>query len=81
MLASGLRSERAVSVSVALVRAFAQLRDLLSTHRELAAKLVELERKLAGHDHAIRNFFETIKQMLADPGPTHQRKIGFHPGK
>src|SRR5882672_7891184 len=55
MLASVLRSARAVAVSIALVRAFTQLRELLATHRELAAKLGELERKLAGHDHAIRN--------------------------
>lgn len=69
MLASVLRSRQAVTVSVALVRAFAQLREMLSTHRELAAKLTELERKLAGHDHAIRNLFETIKQLLAPPEP------------
>jgi hypothetical protein len=77
MLASVLRSERAVSVSVALVRAFVQLRELLSTHRELATKLEELERKLAGHDHAIRNLFETIKQLLA-PVPSKPREMGFH---
>jgi hypothetical protein len=48
MLASVLRSARAIVISVALVRAFVQLRELLATHRELAAKLGELERKLAG---------------------------------
>jgi hypothetical protein len=52
MLASVLRSARAVAISVALVRAFVQLRELLATHRELAVKLSQLERKLAGHDHA-----------------------------
>ena len=77
MLASVLRSARAVTVSVALVRAFAQLREILSTHRELAAKLTLLERKLAGHDHAIRNLFETIRQLLATPEPPH-KEMGFH---
>lgn len=80
MLASVLRSRQAVTVSVALVRAFAQLREMLSTHRELAVKLTELERKLAGHDHAIRNLFETIKQLLAPPPEPSKRRIGFHPG-
>lgn len=77
MLASVLRSPRAVVVSVALVRAFVQLRELLNTHRELAAKLGELERKLAGHDHAIRNLFETIRQLL-EPSEKPEKEMGFH---
>lgn len=78
MLASVLRSRRAVRVSVALVRAFVHLREMLATHLELAAKLAELERKLAGHDRAIRNLFETIKQLLAPPPEPPRRRIGFH---
>jgi hypothetical protein len=77
MLASVLRSPRAVTVSVALVRAFVQLRELLATHRDLAGKLGELERKLAGHDHAIRNLFETIRQLLEPPGKP-AGEMGFH---
>ena len=77
MLASVLRSPRAVAISVALVRAFTQLRELLSTHRELAVKLGELERKLAGHDHAIRNLFETIRQLL-EPPEMPAKEMGFH---
>lgn len=77
MLASVLRSPRAVAVSVALVRAFAQLRELLSTHREMAVKLGELERKLAGHDHAIRDLFETIRQLL-EPPEKPAKELGFH---
>lgn len=77
MLASVLRSPRAAAISVALVRAFVQLRDLLSTHRDLAVKLAELERKLAGHDHAIRNLFETIRQLL-EPPEKPAKEMGFH---
>lgn len=77
MLASVLRSSRAVVVSVALVRAFVQLRELLTTHRELAVKLGELERKLAGHDHAIRNLFETIRQLI-EPPEKATKELGFH---
>ena len=77
MLSSVLRSPRAVAVSVALVRAFVQLRELLATHRELAAKLGELERKLAGHDHSIRNLFETIRQLL-EPPEKPVKEMGFH---
>jgi hypothetical protein len=80
MLASVLRSPRAVAVSVAIVRAFVRLRELLYSHRELAAKFSELERKLEGHDTAIANLFEAIRQLLAPAGPEHDRKIGFHRG-
>jgi hypothetical protein len=79
MLASVLRSRRAILVSVALVRAFVQLREMLSSHRELAAKLEELEQRLAGHDHAIRNLFETIRQLL-EPPAAPRREMGFHTG-
>ena len=77
MLASVLHSPRAVIVSIAIVRAFVQLRELLATHHELAAKFAELERKIEGHDTAIANLFEAIRQLLAPDGPTHHRRIGF----
>lgn len=80
MLASVLRSARAVYMSVAIVRAFVQLRELLATHVQLAGKLAELERKLESHDGAIANLFEAIRQLLTPPGPGHDRKIGFHRG-
>ena len=78
MLASVLRSLRAVAVSVAIVRAFVHLRDLLTGNRELAAKVAALERKLATHDGAIRELFDAIRQLLAPTLPTDKREIGFH---
>jgi len=65
-------------MSIAIIRAFVQLRELLATHVELAAKLTELEHKLEGHDSAIANLFEAIRQLLASPEPEHTRKIGFN---
>src|SRR5579864_1529357 len=53
MAASVLNSDRAVEMSLFVVRAFVRLREMLSTHRELATKLSELEHKLDTHDHAI----------------------------
>lgn len=64
-------------MSIAIIRAFVQLRELLATHRELSTKLAELEHRLEGHDSAIANLFETIRQLLASPEPDHSRKIGF----
>ena len=78
MLSSVLRSKQAVQVNIAIMRAFVRLREMLATHRELAQKLMELERKLEGHDHQIRSVFETIRQLMAVPTPP-RRRIGFHP--
>jgi hypothetical protein len=78
MLASVLRSDRAVAVSVAIVRAFVRLRDMLAGNRELATKVTELERKLSTHDGAIRELFAAIRQLLTPPPTASKREMGFH---
>jgi len=70
------RPPRAVEMSVFVVRAFVQLREFLATHRELAAKLDELERKLSTHDQAIAGLIDAIRQLTATP-PHKARPIGF----
>jgi hypothetical protein len=80
MLSSVLNSRRAIGINIVIMRAFVHLRELLSTHHELATKLAELEKKFKGHDAAIANLFEAIRQLLANPEPSHDRKIGFHQG-
>ena len=77
MLSSVLRSERAVQVNVAIMRAFVGLRRLLTTNETLAQKLAELERHLEGHDRAIKSLFDVIRQLMAPPA-TPKREIGFH---
>lgn len=78
MLASVLRSPRAAAVSIAIVRAFVRLRELLAGNRELAAKVAELERTLSTHDGAIRELFAAIRGLLAPPPAGPKREIGFH---
>ena len=78
MAATILNNETAIEMSVSIVRAFVQLRELLATHHELSAKFAELERKIEGHDVAIANLFEAIRQLLASDAPTHGRTIGFN---
>ena len=77
MLSSVLRSERAVQVNVAIMRAFVSLRRMLASNEVLARKLAELERHLAGHDQAIKSLFEAIRQLAAPPAKP-RREIGFH---
>src|SRR5574341_452659 len=76
MVASVLNSERAVEVSVYVVRAFVKLREMLGTHRKLAQKLAELERTVESHDRHIRSLFEAIRQLMTPP-QSKSRRIGF----
>jgi len=76
MAASVLNSPRAIEMSILVVRAFVNLRNMLTTHRQLAAKVDELERKLATHDQHILVLFDAIRKLMAPPDkPT--RRIGF----
>lgn len=76
MLASVLNSQRAIEVSIYVVRAFVKLRELLATHRDFAQRLTELERKHGSHDTQIRSLFEAIRELMEPSKPKH-REIGF----
>ena len=76
MLASVLNTPPAVEVSVLVVRAFVRLREILATHRTLAAKLGELEQRLSGHDKQIIALVDAIRHLTSFPPPA-QRRIGF----
>jgi hypothetical protein len=76
MLSSVLNSERAVQVNIAIMRAFVKLREMLSTNKELALKLAQLERKIEKHDDEIKLIFDAIRQLMTPPEPK-KRKIGF----
>ncbi len=77
MLASILNSRRAVEMSVRVVRAFVLMREQLAASKELAQKLSELESRVSGHDEAIQNLFEAIRQLIEPPLPEDRKQIGF----
>lgn len=74
MLSSVLRSERAIEVNIAIMRAFVKLRELLSTHKDLARKLAALEKKYDGQFSMV---FDALRQLMRPPVPKKRRKIGF----
>ncbi len=80
MAANVLKSERAVKVSIQVVRTFVKLREMLATHKEMAGKLTELEKRLDAHDVDIRNLVIAIRQLMALPVKP-KRRIGFHSDK
>jgi phage regulator Rha-like protein len=77
MAASVLNTHRAIEVSLYVVRAFVKLREMLRTHKELARKLAELEKRIEGHDEEIVALFEAIRQLMEPPEKSGKR-IGFH---
>jgi hypothetical protein len=77
MAASVLRTPQAVKTSVFVVRAFVKLREMLSTHKELAHRLDDLERGLQKHDRQILSLVQAIRELMAPPPEKPRRPIGF----
>ena len=77
-LASVLNSKTAVAASLRIVEVFISMREQLAAHKELAVKLAELEGRITGHDEALQNLFEAIRQLIEPPLPENRRQIGFH---
>ncbi len=78
--ANVLNSARAITMGVYVVRAFVQLRDLLSSNKELARRFAQLEarldKKLAEHDEAIAAILSAIRELM-NPPAGKRRPIGF----
>ncbi|TSA01174.1 MAG: ORF6N domain-containing protein [Nitrospiraceae bacterium] len=73
MLSSVLNSERAVQVNIEIMRAFVWLREMIASHKDLAKRLDELEKK---YDVQFRSVFDAIRQLMAPIAPP-RRRIGF----
>ena len=69
MLSSVLKSKRARQVNIQIMRAFVKLRELLNTHKELARKLEELEKK---YDEQFKSVFDAIRLLMTPPPDTDQ---------
>jgi len=74
MAASVLNTPLAVAVSVQVVRAFVKLREMISTHKDLATKLENLEKK---YDSQFKMVFDAIRQLMTPPETKKKRAIGF----
>lgn len=76
MLSAVLRTPVAIQASIQVVRAFNRLRQLSAAHRDLAAALGELERRVAAHDDRLHALFAAIRELVDPPEPP-RKKIGF----
>jgi hypothetical protein len=69
-----LHSERAVQVNIEIVRAFVRLRQLLTSHADLARKLDALEKR---YDGQFKVVFDALRQLMTPPAAAKRRPIGF----
>ena len=74
MLSSVLKSKRAVRVNIEIMRTFVKLREILSTHKALARKIEQMERK---YDAQFKVIFDAIRELMAPP-KRQKRQIGYH---
>jgi hypothetical protein len=66
-------SLKVIEVNVQIMRAFVKLREMLSSHKDLARKLADMEKK---YDSQFKVVFDAIRQLMS-PSVSKKGKIGF----
>lgn len=77
MAANILRSERAIRMSVFVVRAFVRLREQVAANQAILKRLAEIDRTLLQHDKALLDLYEKLLPLLQPPEDAPRRRIGF----
>lgn len=83
MLSSVLRSKRAVTVNIEIMRAFVEIRRAAASYKELEKQISDLEKTTAGkfgeHEKHLAALFKALKHLAAQPPPKQKHPIGFSP--
>ena len=87
MLSSVLNSQRAIQVNIQIMRVFTKLREMMASHKDLARKIEDLERKFEGrfqdHDRSFILVFKAIKELIGEKDEENKKRgpLGFQPPK
>ncbi len=73
-----LRSDRAIAMSVYVIRAFIEQREKLAANAVILKRLAEIDKTLLEHDTALREIYQKLLPLLAPPPEPPRRQIGFH---
>jgi cell division septum initiation protein DivIVA len=76
MLSSVLKSERAATVNICIMRVYTQLRKLIVSNQELLAKLEELENKVHGQDEKIESVFNYLRRFIREE-ESPRKSLGY----
>ena len=77
MAANVLRSQRAVEMSVFVVRAFVRLRERVAANDAILKRLAEIDKTLLDHDQSLRILWQKLQSLLAPPPDSPRKRIGF----
>jgi len=72
-----LRSDRAIAMSVYVIRAFIEQREKLAANAAILKRLAEIDKTLLEHDTALRDIYQELLPLLAPPPEPPRRQIGF----
>ena len=82
MLSAVLNSDRAVQMSIVIVRAFVRMRELLATHKDLARRIEQLEARQKSYGRTLLQHDTVLVQVVKDiqriKNPPITRAIGFY---
>ena len=78
-VANILRSDRAIAMSVYVIRAFIELREKVATNAAILKRLAEIDKTLLQHDTALRDIYQKLLPLLSPPPEPPRRQIGFSP--
>ena len=79
MAANLLRSERAVQMSVFVIRAFVRMREQIAANAAILKRPAEIDKTLLQHDAALRDVYAKLLPLLQPPAASPKRRIGFIP--
>ncbi|MDP1586838.1 MAG: ORF6N domain-containing protein, partial [Prosthecobacter sp.] len=79
MAASVLNSDRAISMSVYVIRAFIEIREQIAANATILKRLAEIDNTLLIHDASLRDIYKKLMPLLAPPLSAPRKQIGFHP--
>jgi len=80
MAANILRSERAIEMSLYVIRAFVKMREQLAANAAILKRLAEIDKTLLEHDQGLRTIWTKLQPLLAPPPELPRRRIkGFNP--
>ena len=77
MAANVLRSDRAVEMSVFVVRAFVRLRERIAANEAILKRLAEIDKTLLDHDQSLRILWQKLQPLLTPPPDPPRKRIGF----
>ena len=79
MAASILNTERAIAMSVYVIRAFVEMREKLATNAAILQRLAEIDKTLVLHGTALNDIYRKLLPLLSPPPDPPRRRIGFTP--